>query len=352
IDYKFKAKFYLHNPNDLYNDDFIYYDIEKIKQFSPTNISIMEFKSDKDYEICSKILSDHKKLSHFNIKLRREFDMTNDSNLFNSLDDLKIAKGRKFLRLYEGKMIHQYNANYSIPRYFIDEEAACDILLRKVLHRIKSENKLSAQEIDALDYGENFKLDYQTYRLAYRAIGRSTDERTLICSIIPKNVFIGNSLIHVININNEIDGNKIVTNQTNTNDIINIMALLNSLTLNYYVRNKISANLNMHFIYEMPIAEAGESVKKRLSDLAFKLLYLSSGRLEFEELREELGILIHESEDPTLLRAEIEVLIARDLYGLTKDEWKHITSTFTYGDGSETKAEMDDFIKASFDIWV
>ncbi len=350
--YKFKAKFYLHNPNDLYNDDFIYYDIEKIKQFSPTNISIMEFKSDKDYEICSKILSDHKKMSDTNIKLRSEFHMTNDSNLFNSLDDLKIAKGRKFLRLYEGKMIHQYNANYSISRYFIDEEAACDILLRKVLHRIKSENKLSAQEIDTLDYGENFKLDYQTYRLAYRAVGSSTNERSLICSIIPKNVFIGHSMNHIVNMDYGLSGNIIIPNILPINELFYIMSLFNSITLNYFIRNKISANLTMNFIYEMPIAEAGESVKNRLSELAFKLLYLSSGRMEFEELREELGILIHESEDPTLLRAEIEVLIARDLYGLTKDEWEHITSTFTYGDGSETKAEMDDFIKASFDIWV
>jgi hypothetical protein len=350
--HKFKAKFYLHNPNDLYNNDFVHYDIEKIKQFSPTNISIMEFKSDKDYEICSKIRSENKSLSDYNIRLRREFDMTNDSNLFKSLQDLESHKGKPYLRLYEGKMIHQYNAHYSLPRYFINEEEACDILLRKVLHRIKSENKLNTEQVDTLEFDKSFKLDYQTYRLVYRAIGRSTDERTLISTIIPNNVFIGNSLIHNVNINYKISDSKIVTNEFKNYEIIYHMALLNSLTLNYYVRNKISANLNMHFIYEMPIAEAEVSLKNRLVELAFKLLYLSSNKSEFESLRQELGINILESDDSTMLRAEIEVIIARDLYGLTKDEWKHITSTFTYGEGSDTKAEMDDFIKASFDIWV
>ncbi len=50
--------------------------------------------------------------------LLREFDMTNDSYLFKT----EPANGR--LPLYEGKMIHQFDANYEKPRYWLDESEA------------------------------------------------------------------------------------------------------------------------------------------------------------------------------------------------------------------------------------
>ncbi len=349
--YKFRAKFYLHDPADLNNDNFILYDIEKIKQFSPNNLSIMEFKSDYDYEICSKIRDGKSILAESGIKLRREFDMTNDSRLFKTINDLQRDKGKPHLRLYEGKMIHQYNAHFSQPRYFIDEAEGREILLRKVMHRIKSESKLSSDGLKALENLDDLILDYQTYRLVYRAIGSSTNERTLISTIVPKNVVIGHSMNHVVNVDYSLKSNYIYSSVLNYSELIYFMTLLNSLTLNYYIRNKISANLTMNFIYELPFAEADAETKRRLIELGFNLLYLTSNKSEFEELRTELGLGIPDVKDKAKIRAEIETIIARDLYGLSLEEWKHITSTFTYGEGSDTKAEMDDFIEASFDSW-
>ena len=45
-------------------------------------------------------------------------------------------------------------------------------------------------------------------------------------------------------------------------------------------------------------------------------------------------------------RAALEVFIARELYGLSSDDWKHLTGTFTFGSG-ETKAELDEIIRQS-----
>ena len=42
----------------------------------------------------------------------------------------------------------------------------------------------------------------------------------------------------------------------------------------------------------------------------------------------------------------MEVFIARDLYGLSLDDWKHLTGTFTFGSGP-TKAELDEIIRQS-----
>jgi len=49
-------------------------------------------------------------------------------------------------------------------------------------------------------------------------------------------------------------------------------------------------------------------------------------------------------------RAALEVFIARDLYGLSLDDWKHLTGTFTFGSGP-TKAELDDIIRQSLVLW-
>ena len=49
-------------------------------------------------------------------------------------------------------------------------------------------------------------------------------------------------------------------------------------------------------------------------------------------------------------RAALETFIARDLYDLSLEDWKHLTGTFTFGSG-ETKAELDEIIRQSIVIW-
>lgn len=42
--------------------------------------------------------------------------------------------------------------------------------------------------------------------------------------------------------------------------------------------------------------------------------------------------------------------IARELYGLARDDWKHLTGTFTFGSG-DSKAELDEIIRQSLARW-
>ena len=49
-------------------------------------------------------------------------------------------------------------------------------------------------------------------------------------------------------------------------------------------------------------------------------------------------------------RAALEVFIARELYGLSLDDWQHLTGTFTFG-GGESKAELDEIIRHSLALW-
>ena len=49
-------------------------------------------------------------------------------------------------------------------------------------------------------------------------------------------------------------------------------------------------------------------------------------------------------------RPRLEVLVAREVYGLDAEDWQHLTSTFTDGCG-DTKAELDEIIARSRELW-
>ncbi len=345
----FDAKFYLHDPRSLYEDKPIKYNLAKIKEFSPENLSIMEFRDDKDYNICFKINDKHETIRQKGIQFRREFDMTNDVNLFHYKKDIKDFSD--YLPLYEGKFIHQYNSNYGFPKYYINIKEAHEILLRKEKHRIKKALNLRKDKFEKIENIDDIKLDYETYRLAYRDIGRSTDERTFIASMIPANVFLNNKLICTVNFNYKKVENKIEQNIKSTHELNYLMALYNSLVLNYYLRNKISATLNMFYIYELPIPDAADKQKQEIVRRAFSLLYRKSNSADFEDLRRELSVEPDTDTDLIDLRAGLEVLTAKELYGLEKDEWEYICSTFTYGGNTETRHELDNIIERSKEIW-
>jgi hypothetical protein len=99
--------------------------------------------------------------------------------------------------------------------------------------------------------------------------------------------------------------------------------------LNYYIRSKISATLNMFYVYELPVPKVTATQTKKLAAAAETLLANPGDVAE---------------------RAALEVLIARDLYGLSRADWEHLTSTFTFGSG-ESKAELDEIIRQSKEAW-
>jgi len=340
-----KAKFYMLHPDELYCKEPINYSPELIEKFSPANYSFMEFRTPKDRDLCLKIRSDHKLLSETGILFRREFDMTNHSYLFHK------EKNKESLQLFEGKMIHQHTSEYSTPRYWIDEKVGREVLFSKVLYRIKKENNLTKEEMKALIIPDDLLLDYQTYRLVYRAVSSSTNERTLISAIIPKNVFIGHSMNYGVNIRDVVKEGKLTQSTTSYDELLIYSALFNSLVFNFYLRNKISANLTLNFINELPIAEINEDQREVLANIAFSLLWRSSNNKLYEALKDNLSLALDLTTDISELRSNLEVLIARDIYCLDNDDWGYLTSTFTYGRNGTTRDELDQIVEISKEMY-
>ena len=282
------------------NQDSLLIDVDLVRKLSPDSLSVMEFKNDIDIRIAQKMLKfpllGEKIDGKWNLKLTAEFHMTNDSHLFQQ----QPGKGR--LPLYEGKMIHQFTHQYAEPRYWVDEkEGRKAVLGRK-----------------GTDSGQ--KLDYQCYRLGFRAIARTTDIRTLIVGAIPNNVFCGNSVL-VSSEMSQISSSEIVVNQ----------AIFNSFVLDFYIRQMVSANINMFYIYQLPIPRLTKN-DRHFTEIVQRAAKLICTTPEFDELARDVGLNSHKNGvtdecDRAQLRAELDGIIAH-LYGLTEGEFGYILSTF------------------------
>ncbi len=290
-------------PDDLHDlltkrDNLIYMHRDMLKKFSPDSLSVMEFQSKQDYEIVEKIYGKWPLLGEqiegsWSIKLNREFDMTNDRHLFTTM--------RTEFPLYEGKMIHHFDAFFGTPQYWLDPLVARKRLIGT-----------------AKDIGQS--LDYQQYRLGIRAVAASTNERTLISTIIPKNSFAGNSVLV------DIEDGPIT-------DKLFASSVLNSFCIDYILKSKVASNVNMYILYQLPVPRltAGDPTFDAIIPLAARLVCTRS---EFADLWQSvMNEVWDESKaatDPaerTRLRDRIDALVAR-LYGLTRAEFDHILGTF------------------------
>ena len=267
-DHSFEGRFYLHDPKD-YAATPIRYAIEMIHRFSPHNESFMEFRSATDYELATKIRGKHRLLEEYGYTFRRELHMTGDNRLFRELGGSKPGKDQ--LRLYEGKMIHQFDANFSPPSFALQETEAREELLRKEIFRLaqfvrdekleKLEGKTLPKSREELEKSLNeifakrgFKLQYEFERFVYREVASSTNERTLIATFIPQRVCLAHTLMYLNPYRYEADRKGHLRQlEIDAAPLRELVCLTNSLALNFYLRSKVSAHVSIFQFVELPI---------------------------------------------------------------------------------------------------
>ncbi len=343
-DHCFNGRFYLHDPKDVFTSP-ILYSVEMIRRFSPENFSIMEFRSETHYTLCGIICGEHPRLPDLGFQFGSELHLTNDAHFFRKLIGKQPSTGQ--MPLYEGKMVHQFDASFSPANWFVVEKDVREQLLRKEVFRaiqfIREEGvaKVGGKRVpgrrdelgvllqEQFDAGK-FKLQYEYERLGSRDVGRSTDERTLIATVLPTHVCIGNTINYLRPFRYATDAKgNLQQEELGEPEVYSLLCLLNSFVLNYFVRSKVSAHVNIHQLYELPVPQLSAVQKQKLVESAAKLLKKP------RDVRE---------------RAALEVFIARELYGLSFDDWEHLTGTFTFGSGA-TKEELDEIIRQSLVLW-
>lgn len=254
--------------NDFPDRGGVMIDIELIRKLSPDSLSVMEFKSDLDVTVARKMsrfpLLGEALPGRWRLKLGREFDMTNHGRLF------QTSPGEVSLPLFEGKMIWQFDDAFAGPRYWVDEREA-----RAALSL----------------------FSYQRPRFAIRAVASNVNARTLIAAIVPANHFCGNSLL--------VDAGGLDDEQS-----LYLAGVMNSFVLDWLLRQKITTNVNMFQVYQLPVPR------------------LMAGNAAFDAIVDNVARL--KGADATArstIRAEIDAIVAR-LYGLSAAEFLHVLTAF------------------------
>lgn len=336
----FKCAFMEHDPERLPEIDSgaLRMRVKQVNKFSPDTLSVMEFRSQRDIDVTDKIYSDWPLMADhidelWNVKLTQEFNMTSHSSLFTTQP--------KGYPLYEGKMIWQFDSYFSEPTYWLIDNAK--------VKQIQVSSPSSA-------------------RVVHRRISASTNERTLVSSIIPCNT-VGEVNCTILWIMNE------KTPQIR----LYLSAVLNSFVLDYILRQKVTTTLNMFYIESLPIPRSFNN-KNVLSTIAARSarlicvneslsdLWLSAFSPDWTDkiswyplsapvdkygpaheqeirmrLREDSESLtpqwgphcgVHDrlpdrrdTGDRAQLRAEIDAYVAH-LYGLSRDDFAYILDTF------------------------
>jgi len=265
------------------------------KKLSPDSLSIIEFRTDRDIEIANKV--SHHPLLRENtwlgkVELYREFDMTNDSYLFNTEE--------RGLILYEGKMIEQFTPYFNENRYWIEEAMG--------------KEKLYSKNTDKT------KFDYKHYRLGFRDVASSTNRRSMIASVLPKNIFCGNTVITPKIYDKH--GKRLIDEDR----LLYLCGVFNSFAFDYLLRLRITSHLSMFFIYQMPVPVAE---KEDFDKIVKNVLLLTEDWEDFKGLRERYNVKGEKLDkgERLAIMAEINWLVGK-LYGLGTEDMQYILDKF------------------------
>lgn len=288
------------------------YSTRLIRELSPETLTVFEFRNTRIAHVFEKMLS-YPALGDSNESLRirtyREFDMTNDSDLFRT-DGMGWP-------LFQGKTIHHFNAHFHDPE-------------RSVVQS-EGEERLSKR------WGKApHELPDRTYRGAWRDIAQPTDTRSLICTVVPRGVFTGNKL----------DMYDVIVDGAITNDptyISGVNVMLSSFVADFYVRQRIAKTVNAFIVKNLPVPRELELIRT-LGDMAMPLY---QGE-DFEKFRGGVSQIDGPGERAKLIaRLDARVALA---YELSYEDYQTVLGAFPLIDDAQKNRCLNAYKEWSFEL--
>ncbi|WP_210360142.1 class I SAM-dependent DNA methyltransferase [Borreliella garinii] len=321
----FKAKFMIQSEDSVIkeitrdlkdNKDNAYkgleLNIDQIRQLSPIEESIIEFRDNKELNLINKMFKSFSVLREDYIDFKR--------GLSSSIKNLKLLLkeyySENFIFLYSGANIHQFNS-----KFFEDKDA-------------KESSKLLWIDKSDLEKVLTKNDQHKTERIFYRRITSNTNERTMISTLSPKNCYCMESIY----INYEKTLISIYKK-------LFIISIFNSLSFDFLVRKFISnTDILKSYLYQCPMIQPEEkeilsnslylNLAKNTSLLIAKndpenfkyLLYLEHFEFSKEEVDKILNL---DTKDEFFKEKENENnFIVASLYSLTKEDFRVLLNDF------------------------
>ncbi len=305
--------------------------VEMIREFSPDALAVMEFGNQRDIDIASKMYARWPKFGDEDAgppyrQYMAEVHMGNDRDLFD--------EDPSGLPLYEGRMVSHYD------------------------HRAKgyrSGRGRAAEWVD-LEFGDPGKSiqpqwfipwanvpdktreRLERFRIGFCDVASPTNERALTAAIIPARALCGHK-VPTISFPDEFSW-----------AYLPLLAVVNSFTADLLVRKKVGLSMTFTIFDSLPIPRLAldHPAVAALAPRVLRLTCIGPEMTRFWNEMAEYGWVDPVAPDgpvPGLLDdearlrviAEIEVIVARDLYGLTVAEMEHVLATFPIVERRQTE---------------
>ncbi len=340
-----ECAFFLHDTQTIQDEDRCFpltpVDFARV---NPNTGTAPVFRRRRDAEITRRIYERHPVLVDRSkgdesrawlVKYVRMFDMTNDSRLFHTGEQLKTdgfypvqgnrwKKGNElYLPLYQGRMIHQFDHRANSVR-FNPESTHNPYLSEEVTEAEHADPKFSPQAQYWVPASMVQKTLSQNpgYGLGFRDIARSTDARTVIATVVPWAGY-GNKVPLLI-------GEDAVCATC-------LVANLNAFSLDFVARQKIQGtSLNLYIVEQLPVIASAAydrnfgsiTARDLAQDHVLRLTYTADDMAPFaRDLDYDGPPFVWNEEERRHLRARLDALYFH-LYGLTLDDAGYILDTF------------------------
>jgi hypothetical protein len=322
----FPCAFYLHDDEWLFGDRGdreLRYTLDFVRRTGGEYLSLLELRSVRDLEVAEVCFHNGEPFGQvcerLGIRLGRELNMTDDAWRFTST--AKVLPGGEdprdpdvanhllemgYLVLHEGKTFHQFTDQWEErPRYLV--------------------------ALENLGDKPAWLKPSRYYRLAFRDIARSTDERTSIFCLVPAGMIFGNTAP----CEREPQGRSHIT-------ALLVQACPNSFSFDWTLRQKSAAHVNLFILDGCTLPAVFQSTSLIIFFLSHSALSLTCNHAGYTPLwREQLGDVWREPKPPFTwpvlegdderwaVRAAIDAVVA-DAYGLSRAQYAHVLSTFSH----------------------
>lgn len=322
---EFPCAFYLHDMEWLFSgSERLTYTLDFVRQTGGEYLSFLELQSARDAEVARRVfdgaLSFGDVSATWAMRLGPEIDMAKGAHMFTPVDRVLAAtsdprdptiatelRERGYLPLHEGKTFHQYDDRWEDrPRYLVGLDKLAD----------------KPAWVKAARY----------YRLAYRKIASSTNERTGILCVVPPGVVFG-------------DGSPCERDPGARHGwaAMVVCAAGNSFAFDWCLRQKTAANVNLFILNGCPVPQEVANPGVPQTFLAHSALRLVSNHAGYAALwKEQLGTewreaagsrkrwpVVRGDDERWALRAAIDAVVAQ-AYGLSREQYEHLLSNFSH----------------------
>ncbi|OYR22618.1 Eco57I restriction-modification methylase domain-containing protein [Brucella pseudogrignonensis] len=286
--------------------------VSVVEEFSPEAIAVMEFAAQSEIDICARMYAlypkfgaDIEDLPHRHYMA--EAHMGNNRELF--------TEGAEGLPVFEGRMIDAYD--YRAKGYVSGRGRSAewhDFPFGLAEKRIQPQWRIVEDRIPEKLGGRVYR-----YRIGFGDVASPTNQRALTAALIPPGVICGDKVPTIIL-------------SADPRDHLLWLGVANSIVMDFLVRKKVALKMSYTIMDSLPFPRDFARTPSAAA-IASRVCSLCAVGDEMEEFRAQAvkaGILeapdaiVEDPEQRAVVAAEIDVLVARDVFGQSKQEMLYI----------------------------